>query len=124
MCPLRCVWVAPAEAGVKLKKKLTVTHHFFASDYTRHAARLCLEICIRQIHFSDSLRGKLEASRRPSPVSVSSPGVAPTILFEAILASRGCHRIMHRGCKPGVPVAWEDGRWRNRNNGVFEPSTL
>jgi hypothetical protein len=44
-------------AGATLKKKLTVTHHFCDSDYTRAYLALRLEICIRQIHFSDSLQG-------------------------------------------------------------------
>jgi hypothetical protein len=55
MYPLRCVWVAPGLAGATLKKKLTVTHHFCDSDYTRADSASHLEICIRQIHFSDSL---------------------------------------------------------------------
>jgi hypothetical protein len=41
-----------------LKKKPTVTHHFCDSDYTRSDLASPLEICIRQIHFSDSLPGK------------------------------------------------------------------
>jgi hypothetical protein len=45
-------------AGATLKKKLTVTHHFCDSDYTRADSASRLEICIRQIHFSDSLPGR------------------------------------------------------------------
>jgi len=40
-------------AGATLKKTLPGTPHFFASDYTRAAPVSRLEICIRQIHFSD-----------------------------------------------------------------------
>jgi hypothetical protein len=68
-------------AGAALKKKLTVTHHFFASDYTRHGPRLCLEICIGQIHFSDSLRRKIEAPRDLRPGASPPRTPAPVILF-------------------------------------------
>jgi hypothetical protein len=40
------------------EKKLTVIHYFCDSDYTRGDSASCLEICIRQIHFSDSLPGR------------------------------------------------------------------
>ncbi len=51
-------------AGATLKKTLPGTRHFFESDYTRAPAMSCLEICMGQICFSDSLPGERGASGR------------------------------------------------------------
>src|SRR5580658_3778010 len=44
-----------------LKKRLPGTHPFFDWDYTRGNRMSYLEICIRQIHFSDLLCGRRAA---------------------------------------------------------------
>jgi hypothetical protein len=68
-------------AGATLKKKLTVTHHFCDSDYTRADWASRLEICIRQIHFSDSLLGKPQGK----PSVAFSPSVNDVNLTPATL---------------------------------------
>jgi len=105
MYPLRCVWVAPGLAGATLKKKLTVTQHFCDSDYTRVDSASHLEICIRQIHFSDSLpdgpQGKPAVGFTPSS---SDANLTPGNSLRGLLASRPCHRIMHRAGKPAAGI--------------------
>jgi hypothetical protein len=61
----------------------------------------CLEICIGQICFSDSLPGG-PGGKLAITIASGQPSAAPgrlAILLEGVLASQRRHRIMHRGRK-------------------------
>jgi hypothetical protein len=87
------------------EKETDGDHHFCDSDYTRADLAPHLEICIRQIHFSDSLLGRPEGSPGvDSTPSSSDANLTPGNSLRGLLASRRGHRIMHRVRKPAAGI--------------------
>ena len=63
------------------EKETDGDHHFCDSDYTRANLASRLEICIRQIHFSDSLPVTLLSKPKPKFAARSSQAnLSPAIL--------------------------------------------